>query len=372
MLTVLSAEFTTAKSSLPSPLKSPATMATGPLPVAGGAGNAVNAPVPLPLRMLMVLSVLFSTARSIKPLPLKSPAATLCGLLPTVTGEVLPATVCCWIAPVLSPATPKSKLLLVVSRRDTFPVGEGLALPIPAMVAFRDQLPAEPPVLIRLAVVGYRPVMVTLSAGVEELVRKALGALKVATMECVPIPPNSWCRTAWPFVTFADCTWTVPSTSVMLLKVSRKVTVPPVSGVPPACTVAVILTTVPLAVLVGFTESVVVVVVCAPATTVYDITINKAAHREVRGLLRRVAFPRSFASLEFLNILSVLPEICGNPSASERNVVRKQSCESTYLAATVRIQRGPDVVLADDDWQKRNEEVTLRGHFMNSGISKPF
>jgi hypothetical protein len=126
-----------------------------------------------------------------------------------------------------------------------------------------------------------------------------------------------------------------------------------------------------LAVLVGFTESVVVVAVCADAT-VYDITINKAAHREVRVLLRRVAFRRSFASLEFLNILSVLPEICGNPSASERNVVRKQGCESTYLAATMRNQRRPNVVLADDDWQKRNEEVALRGNFMNSGISKPF
>src|SRR5271154_3021782 len=166
--------------------------------------------------MLMVLEPLFRTARSIKPSPLKSPAATLPGLVPTATGEVLPATVCCPNVPAPSPATPSSRLLLLVSRIDTFPVGERLRLPIPTMVAVSDQLPADPPVCNRLAVVGYRPVVLTLWV-VEELAKKVLGALKVATTECVPIPPSSSIRTALPLVPFADCTWTVPRTWVMPL-----------------------------------------------------------------------------------------------------------------------------------------------------------
>ena len=48
-------------------------------------------------------------------------------------------------------------------------MGDKLALPVPTIVAVSDQLPVVPPELTRLAVVGYRPVMVTLSA-VEELV----------------------------------------------------------------------------------------------------------------------------------------------------------------------------------------------------------
>ena len=127
---------------------------------------------------------LFRSARSIKPEVLNLPAATLCGLLkPPVTGEVLPATVCCPYVPAPSPAIPNSRLLLLVSRRDTFPVGDRLRLPIPTMVAVSDQpVASEPPDWTKLAVVGYRPVVVAVWA-VEKLVEYAFGALKVATME---------------------------------------------------------------------------------------------------------------------------------------------------------------------------------------------
>jgi hypothetical protein len=58
----------------------------------------------------------------------------------------------------------------------------------------------------------------------------------------------------------ADWTCTVPSTSVTPLYVSLKVTVPPAKDASPDFTVAVNFTTLPLAVLVGLTASVVVVV----------------------------------------------------------------------------------------------------------------
>ena len=71
-------------------------------------------------------------------------------------------------------------------------------LPVPTIVAVSDQLPVVPLVLRRLPVVGYKPVTVTLCA-VEELVKYVFGALNVAVIEWVPIPPNSRCRTALPF-----------------------------------------------------------------------------------------------------------------------------------------------------------------------------
>jgi hypothetical protein len=76
----------------------------------------------------------------------------------------------------------------------------------------------------------------------------------------------------------------VLSVWVTLPYVSRKVTVPPVSEVAPAFTVAVMVNTDPFAALEGLTVSVVVVAVCAPATA-KDMTINNPAHKEVRGLL---------------------------------------------------------------------------------------
>ena len=54
-----------------------------------------------------------------------------------------------------------------------------------------------------------------------------------------------------------------------------------VSEVPRPSTVAVIVNTDPLAALEGFTVSVVVVAVCAPATA-QDIAMNKDTHREVK------------------------------------------------------------------------------------------
>ena len=191
-------------------------------------------------------------------------------------------------------------------------------------------------------------------------------------MECVPIPPSSCRRTALPVVPLADCTWTVPSTCVMLLKVSRKVTVPTVSGVAPASTAAVIVNTDPLAAVEGVTVSVVVVAVCAPATA-KDITVNKTAHRDVRGFLRRAPRSRVFRLLNLPNIPSTSPEICGNPIASERNVEQKRGCENTHLAAAMKNHRDPHVVLAGEaGWQKRSGDESLRETFTDTGIFRPF
>jgi hypothetical protein len=77
--------------------------------------------------------------------------------------------------------------------------------------------------------------------------------------------------------------------------------------------------------------------------------------------------------LDVPNILAALPDICGDSIASECNVVRKQGCNGTHLAAAMRIEDGPEAVLADGAGrQKRHEEAALRIIFMNSGISKPF
>jgi hypothetical protein len=74
----------------------------------------------------------------------------------------------------------------------------------------------------------------------------------------------------------------------------------------------------PLAALEGFTESVVVVAVCATATA-HDIAINKAAHNEEREFFQREPFSRVLAFLEMSNAFSASPTICGDPIASERN-----------------------------------------------------
>lgn len=140
----------------------------------------------------------------------------------------------------------------------------------------------------------------------------------------------------------------------------------------PAFTVAVIVTTDPLAGLGGVTESVVVVVVCALATA-YDIMTSKATPKEVRGLLLRVAWPRAIALLELPNILFALPEICGSRDASMDDVVRKQDRERAYLAATMGNSHVRCVVsMQEAGWQKRNEDAALRENFTNSRISKPF
>ena len=76
-------EFATARSSLPSPLKSPTATAKGPDPTAKLVA-APKLPVPVPSRTPMLLDVklLFPTARSSLPSPLKSPSATERGFVP--------------------------------------------------------------------------------------------------------------------------------------------------------------------------------------------------------------------------------------------------------------------------------------------------
>src|ERR1700733_11825369 len=156
MLIVLEVELVTARSRLPSPLKSPATTAMGLLPPFAFVPSTVNAPVPSPSRMLtLLLLLLLRTARSMKPSPLKSPTATLSGLLPIPMGDPVPPTVCCAMVPPQTKPVPGGKPPLDVSRRDTFPPGDSDRLPVPVIVAVSDQFPVVPPVCSRLAVVGY-------------------------------------------------------------------------------------------------------------------------------------------------------------------------------------------------------------------------
>jgi hypothetical protein len=85
--TVLSALLVTPKSSRPLPVKSPTATEEGFLPVA--AGEVVGkSPLPSPKRMvtLGLTNVLLATARSSLPSPLKSPIATEDGFEP-VTGD---------------------------------------------------------------------------------------------------------------------------------------------------------------------------------------------------------------------------------------------------------------------------------------------
>src|SRR6266566_5378010 len=87
MVTVLTSKFATARSSFPSPLKSPIASPNG-VPVAGGEETGVKVPSPGPSRMVRVLSVEFATARSSFPSPVKSPMARAVGPAPTLTGEL--------------------------------------------------------------------------------------------------------------------------------------------------------------------------------------------------------------------------------------------------------------------------------------------
>src|SRR6266702_1857452 len=79
---VFSFTLATARSSLPSPLKSPTVTPAGPLPtVKLGAGMKV--PLPLPSSTEAVPESTLETARSGLPSPLKSPTATSPGWVPT-------------------------------------------------------------------------------------------------------------------------------------------------------------------------------------------------------------------------------------------------------------------------------------------------
>ena len=82
-VTVASPELEIARSSLPSPLKSPITMPRGVVPITNGLPvTSVNAPAPLPSSTVTLLLSAFVTARSIAPSPLKSPATIFTGFVP--------------------------------------------------------------------------------------------------------------------------------------------------------------------------------------------------------------------------------------------------------------------------------------------------
>ncbi len=74
----------TARSSNPSPLRSQAVMALGPVPPLGNGepGAGLKLPLPLPSRIEIVLDPKLATARSALPSPLKSPATIASGLEP--------------------------------------------------------------------------------------------------------------------------------------------------------------------------------------------------------------------------------------------------------------------------------------------------
>src|SRR5207253_762750 len=79
--TVLDPRLATARSSLPSPLKSPTATENGLVPTARS-GRAANVPSPWPRSTETVPEPSLATARSALPSPLKSPTATDDGLCP--------------------------------------------------------------------------------------------------------------------------------------------------------------------------------------------------------------------------------------------------------------------------------------------------
>jgi len=84
--TLFELKFATARSGLPSPLKSPTATETGLEPTATGAA-AVKAPVPDPNNTDTLFELTFATARSRLESPSKSPTATETGVVPTPNGE---------------------------------------------------------------------------------------------------------------------------------------------------------------------------------------------------------------------------------------------------------------------------------------------
>ena len=91
MVTVPSVVLAIARSRLPSPLKSPVMIACGPLPTANGLTAAVKPPAPLPSSSVTLLLAVLAIARSRMPSRLKSPTAIPDGLLPTAKGLPLAA-----------------------------------------------------------------------------------------------------------------------------------------------------------------------------------------------------------------------------------------------------------------------------------------
>ena len=116
------AKLTTARSTLPSPLKSPTARDHGRKPVDGLTGVGVKVPFPFPKSTVMVPFISFAMARSGIPSPLKSPMTIESGSF-SATGiddskYVIPAV------PVPSTAVPRTSLPLLASRKDTVPFGE--------------------------------------------------------------------------------------------------------------------------------------------------------------------------------------------------------------------------------------------------------
>jgi len=79
--------FATARSGMPSSLKSPTAIQFAPTPAAG-VDFVVNVPLPLPRRIDTVPSALFATARSIFPSLFRSAVEIPCGIPPTETEEL--------------------------------------------------------------------------------------------------------------------------------------------------------------------------------------------------------------------------------------------------------------------------------------------
>src|SRR5437867_1343881 len=88
IVTLLEPKFTTTRSGFPSRLKSPTAMDWGLFSTPTGEPAAwVNAPEPLPSRIVTVFEPPFVTARSAVPSRLKSPTAVDEGKNPTLTGD---------------------------------------------------------------------------------------------------------------------------------------------------------------------------------------------------------------------------------------------------------------------------------------------
>ncbi len=102
-------------------------MDLGLMPVARS-GVDVKVPSPLPRRTVMVLAYAFTTARSGMPSPLKSPVTTDCGPVPTAIGGCKGFRLKDGV-PLLSVALPRVTVLLV-SINDTLPVGATAPLPV--------------------------------------------------------------------------------------------------------------------------------------------------------------------------------------------------------------------------------------------------
>src|SRR6266404_5437515 len=111
---MLSPRSAMATSDFPSRLKSLTSTDAGPSPVPmGEPAVGLNPPVPSPKRIVTLAEYSFATAKSRLPSPLKSPAVTEAGLNPAATGE--PAGSLKWPLPSPSRIVTSSELPLADS-----------------------------------------------------------------------------------------------------------------------------------------------------------------------------------------------------------------------------------------------------------------